>query len=222
MIPLTKGSAIILRALGLDFIKRGPLNTFRLNTPLNLKNIDQQKLLATEWSVRKTPKIEVRSGKRSDSRKTIYIDLSADNTRPAAYLAAGHKFTYSKQNIPDRADPITIEQRGNILRIQQGKSARYRDEGNRQRRDTKSRRYIQLLKLINLTYGNYTEVREVAFAWKNTNNISDFVEALAVNEAIDHMYGTRSRFLRETVNKPLRLPVGIDALSTIWRYGTSH
>ena len=70
------------------------------------------------------------------------------------------------------------------------------------------------------TYGEYTEAKEVAFAWNNTDNVSDFVQALAVNEAIDRMYGARAQVVKHTINRPLRLPVGIDALSTIWRHGS--
>jgi hypothetical protein len=104
----------------------------------------------------------------------------------------------------------------------QSKKARYRDEGNRQRKDTKARRYKQLLRFVNRTYGTYDDARDVAEAWKYTTNLSDFVEALAVNEAIDFMYGQRSQLINKHINQPLRLPVGALAIRSLWRHGTSH
>jgi hypothetical protein len=101
------------------------------------------------------------------------------------------------------------------------KKARYRDEGNRQRRDTKARRYKQLLRFVNRTYGRYDDVRDVAEAWKYSSNLSDFVEALAINEAIDFTYGKRSQLINKHINQPLRLPVGALALRSLWRHGTS-
>ena len=218
MIPLTARSVNILRKLGIW--KKGPNNTYRITTPLNLETIDQQKLQPTEWLVRKNPYVEVRTG-RSNSRKQIYIDLKANRSKPAGYATAGTHFNYSAKNLPDTVDPITLEQRGHILRIMQSKRARYRDEGNRKRKDTKARRYKQLLRFVNRTYGRYTEAEEVAFAWDNTSNVSDFVEALAVNEGIDRLYGTRAKLEKKYINQPLNLPVGYRALRSLWRYGTS-
>ena len=160
--------------------------------------------------------------KRVNSNKKIYIDLNSNRSKPAGYATAGTHFLFDRKQLPPTVDPITLEQRQNVLRTMQGKKARYRDEGNRQRRDTKARRYKQLLRFVNRTYGRYTEAQEVAFAWNNTTNVSDFVEALAVNEGIDRLYGARARLEREYINKPLRLPVGYRALRSIWRYGTSH
>mgnify|MGYP000048451992 CR=1 FL=1 len=218
MIPLTKWSVNILRKMGIW--KKGPNNTYRITTPLNLETLDQPKLQPTEWLVRKNPYVEVRTG-RSNSRKTIYVDLNADRAKPAGYATAGTHFNYSTKNLPLTVDPITMEQRGHILRIMQSKRARYRDEGNRPRKDTKARRYKQLLRFVNRTYGQYTEAQEVAWAWNNTSNVSDFVEALAVNEGIDRLYGTRAQLEKKYINQPLNLPVGYRALRSIWRYGTS-
>jgi hypothetical protein len=218
MIPLTARSVNILRKLGIW--KKGPNNTYRITTPLDLKTIDQQKLQATKWSTRKNPYVEVEQ-KRVNSNKKIYIDLRASKARPAGYATAGTHFNFDKNSMPTHVDPITLEKRGYVLRTMQGKKARYRDEGNRQRRDTKARRYKQLLRFVNRTYGRYTEAQEVAFAWNNTTNVSDFVEALAVNEGIDRLYGARARLERKFINEPLRLPVGYRALRSIWRYGSS-
>ena len=219
MIPLTKESVNILRLLGI--FKRGPNNTYRITTPLDLKTIDQPKLQATKWSTRNNPYVEVEQ-KRANSNKKIYTDLRASTARPAGYATAGTHYLFDKDKLPHHVDPITLEKRGNVLRTMQGKKARYRDEGNRQRRDTKARRYKQLLRFVNRTYGSATEAQEVAFAWNNTTNISDFVEALAVNEGIDRLYGARAKLEREYINRPLGLPVGYRALRSIWRYGTSY
>ena len=135
---------------------------------------------------------------------------------PKEWVAQGTYFS-KNDNIPNEADPITIEQRGNILRIQQSKRARYRHEGNRQRRDTKAKRYKQLLKFINLTYGNYSEVQEVVQAWQHSPNLSTFVEAIAINEAVDRMYGTQSKLKRDFIYKPLKVGGTPLALRSIWK-----
>ena len=219
MIPLTTRSVNILRKMGIW--KKGPKNTYRITTPLNLETIDQQKLTTDKWQTKNNPYVQVEQ-KRINSRKKIYIDLNSNKAGPAGYATAGTHYTFNKHALPNHVDPITLEQRGDILRIMQSKRARYRDEGNRQRRDTKARRYKQLLRFVNRTYGRYTEAAEVAFAWNNTSNVSDFVEALAVNEGIDRLYGSRAKLEKKYINQPLRLPVGYRALRSIWRYGTSH
>ena len=218
MIPLTARSVNILRKLGIW--KKGPNNTYRITTPLNLETIDQPKLTIDKYITRNNPFVQTEQ-KRRNSNPKIYIDLDSNNAKPAGYAAAGTHYNFDKDKLPTHVQPITLEQRGNVLRIMQSKRARYRDEGNRQRRDTKARRYKQLLRFVNRTYGTYTEAQEVAFAWKNTTNVSDFVEALAINEGIDRLYGTRARLERKFINEPLRLPVGYRALRSIWRYGTS-
>jgi hypothetical protein len=219
MIPLTARSVNILRRMGIW--KKGPNNTYKITTPLNLETIDQQKLSATKYSTRNNPYVEVEQ-KRVNSNKKIYIDLNANRSKPAGYATAGTYFNFKKEALPPIVDPITLEQRQNALRLMQSKKARYRDEGNRKRKDTKARRYKQLLRFVNRTYGSYTEAEEVAFAWNNTSNVSDFVEALAVNEGIDRLYGTRAKLEKKYINQPLRLPVGYRAIRSIWRYGTSH
>ena len=219
MIPLSQQSVNILRLLGIW--KKGPNNTYKITTPLNLETIDQQKLAATKYSTRNNPYVEVEQ-KRVNSNKKIYIDLNANRSKPAGYATTGTYFNFKKEALPPTVDPITLEQRQNALRVMQSKKARYRDEGNRKRKDTKARRYKQLLRFVNRTYGRYTEAEEVAFAWNNTTNVSDFVEALAVNEGIDRLYGTRAKLEKKLINQPLRLPVGYRAIRSIWRYGTSH
>ena len=219
MIPLTARSVNILRKMGIW--KKGPNNTYKITTPLNLETIDQQKLQATKYSTRKNPYVEVEQ-KRVNSNKKIYIDLNANRSKPAGYATVGTYFNFKKEALPPIVDPITLEQRQNALRVMQSKKARYRDEGNRKRKDTKARRYKQLLRFVNRTYGSYTEAEEVAFAWNNTSNVSDFVEALAVNEGIDRLYGTRSKLEKTFINQPLKLPVGYRAIRSLWRYGTSH
>ena len=219
MIALTARSVKILRELGIW--KKGPNNTYRITTPLNLETIDQNKIATDKWQTRNNPYVEVEQ-KRINSNKKVYIDLNASSQRAAGYAAAGTHYNFNKQALPPTVQPITLEQRGNVLRIMQSKRARYRDEGNRQRRDKKARRYKQLLRFVNRTYGRFTEAEEVAFAWKHSTNVSDFVETLAVNEGIDRLYGSRARLERKFINRPLRLPVGYRALRSIWRYGTSY
>ena len=219
MIALTRQSVNILKILGLW--KKGPNNTYRITTPLDLETIDQPKLQTDEWQTRNNPYVQVEQ-KRINSNKKIYIDLNSNKARPAGYATSGTHYNFNKRSLPLHVDPITLEQRGHVLRIMQSKKARYRDEGNRQRRDTKARRYKQLLRLVNRTYGTYTEAQEVAFAWQNSANVSDFVETLAVNEGIDRLYGTRARLERKFINQPLRLPVGYRALRSIWRLGLTH
>ena len=216
MIPLTARSVNILRKLGIW--KKGPNNTYRITTPLNLETIDQPKLNTDKWQTRNNPYVEVEQ-RRSNSNKKIYLDLNSNKAGPAGYATAGVHYNFNKHALPLTVQPITLEQRGNVLRIMQSKKARYRDEGNRQRRDKKARRYKQLLRFVNRTYGPISEAQEVAFAWNNTTNVSDFVEALAVNEGIDRLYGARARLERKYINEPLRLPVGYRALRSIWRYG---
>jgi hypothetical protein len=236
MIPLTARAVKILRTMNqnninelydvkykadLGFYVKPKTPVFKLNKPLPLETIDQPKLIATAYTARKNPYIEVVQP-RINSNKKVYVNLSASKARPAGYVMAGTHYNFNKNDLPINVDPITLEQRGNVLRIMQSKKARYRDEGNRQRRDTKARRYKQLLRFVNRTYGRYTEAAEVAFAWNNTSNVSDFVEALAVNEGIDRLYGSRAKLEKKYINQPLRLPVGYRALRSIWRHGTSH
>ena len=218
MIPLLTRAQRILEGLNRDertsIMREGPHNTIRFQTPLSLEKIDQPNLQATQWTTRNNPYVQVYQ-KRANSRKQIYIQMEPTE-RPKVWVAQGTYFS-KNDDIPNEADPITIEQRGNILRIQQSKRARYRHEGNRQRRDTKAKRYKQLLKFINLTYGNYSEVQEVVQAWQHSPNLSTFVEAIAINEAVDRMYGTQSKLKRDFIYKPLKVGGTPLELRSLWK-----
>lgn len=114
--------------------------------------------------------------------------------------------------------------RSGYLRVSRSKTARKRAEMNRRRRDKKTGRYGQFLVFVNRTYGRHSEWEEVADAWSRTvaqgGTMLDFVETLAINEAIDRVYGARALLLREEVYSRhwYRLPIGIDALSNFWRH----
>lgn len=197
--------------------RSGPNDTTYIQQPLTLKTIDQPNL-NPGYKTNNNPYAQFIPGKRSTSRSAWYLDISGHQIDSNAKWAGPVHFI-NKGSEPEFIDPITIERRGRILRVQQAKSARYRAEGNRQRRDTKAKRYKQLLAFVNRTYGEYSEVAEVAEAWKRSSNLSDLVEALAINEGIDRLYGARARALRKHVyDKPYyKLPVGIDAIRSIWR-----
>lgn len=193
-------------------------HVYRLKQPAPLQQSTNQSLSATAYSTRNTPGVNVYEGVRSTSRKEIYLDLrSASNRRPTMYITNGTHFTVPRGPEPQDLYPITFEQRRHILRIKQSKSPRYRDERNRPRRDTKARRYRQALRLVNQTYGRYTDVQDVAEAWKNTHNISDFVEAIAVNEAIDNLLAAKSRYVNKPIYQKLEIGGTPLALRTAWK-----
>lgn len=203
-----------------EVFRKGPYNTLRNQRPLSVKNIDQQQLQT--FYKPKTQHAVLNTGRTTRSRPELYLNLSLARTeRNALRWSPGTRWN-KPENIPATMAPINIEQRGQILRVQQGKSARYRNEGNRQRRDKKAKRYIQALQFVNRTYGTAGEVGEVAYAWKNSATLSDFVEAIAINEAIDRIYGTRARLLRKHIyRKPwYKLPVGLDMGERIVRSAT--
>ena len=118
MIPLTTRSVNILRKMGIW--KKGPNNTYKITTPLNLETIDQPKLTTDKWLTRKNPYVEVEQ-RRINSRKKIYIDLNSNKAGPAGYATAGTHYNFNKDALPPNVDPITLEQRGNVLRIMQSK-----------------------------------------------------------------------------------------------------
>lgn len=190
--------------------RKGPYNTLANQRPLPLKNIDQP-TLQTQYSP-KTQYAVLNPGRTTRSRPELYLNLSLASTQRNAPRWAPGTHWLKPERIPATMYPINMQQRGQILRVQQGKAARYRHEGNRQRRDKKAKRYIQALQFVNRTYGTASEVAEVAYAWKNSATLSDFVEAIAINEAIDRIYGGRARLLRKHIyNKPwYQLPVGLD------------
>jgi hypothetical protein len=200
--------------------RSGPNQTIYIQQPLYLKTIDQPKL---NPPIGKTsPYANYSPGKRANSRPAWYLTLTRPPSLSGALGWAGPVHFINRGLEPDFIDPITLERRGRILRVQQAKTPVYRAEGNRQRRDTKARRYKQLLAFVNRTYGTYSEVAEVAEAWQRSQNLSDFVEALAINEGIDRLYGARAAALKEYVyDKPFyKLPVGLNAIRSIWRLGT--
>ena len=225
MIPLLSRAQRILQAIPkaerAQILRRGRYNTLQFQKPLNLKTIDQPTIQATNWTTRNNPHVHVHHG-RANTNNQVFINLRQPTTKPRTYISNGTYYDFDKNTLPLSVYPITFEERNGVLRIMQGKKARYRDEGNRRRKDTKARRYKQLLRFVNRTYGRYDEARDVAEAWKYSTNLSDFVEALAINEAIDIMYGRRSQLINKSINQPLMLPVGALAIRSLWRYGTSH
>ena len=225
MIPLLSRAQRILQAIPKSerdqILRRGRYNTIQFQKPLNLEKIDQPNILATPHSTRNNPHVHVHLG-RANTNNQVFINLRQNTSKPKIYVSNGTYYNFDKNTLPPSVQPITLEERNGVLRIMQSKKARYRDEGNRQRKDTKARRYKQLLRFVNKTYGTYDDARDVAEAWKYTTNLSDFVEALAINEAIDYTYGQRSKLITKHINQPLRLPVGALAIRSLWRYGTSH
>jgi hypothetical protein len=225
MIPILSRAQRILDAIPkaerAQILRRGRYNTLQFQKPLSLETIDQQTIQATPYTTRNNPYVHVHTG-RANTNNQVFINLKQNTSKPKQYLSNGTYFEFNKNTLPPSVQPITLEERNGVLRIMQSKKARYRDEGNRQRKDTKARRYKQLLRFVNRTYGTYDDARDVAEAWKYTTNLSDFVEALAVNEAIDFMYGQRSQLINKHINQPLRLPVGALAIRSLWRHGTSH
>ena len=222
MIPVLSRVANILKGLNRAefdemFQRIGP-NTYRIKQPVNLQNPTTQSLRATAYETQHTPGVQVYEGVRSTSRKEIYIDLNAGrNYRPKMYFSNGTHIIKTSDALPETVNPITLEQRGHILRIKQSKKPRYIDEGNRRRRDTKARRYKQLLRFVNQTYGRYSDVQDIAEAWNNSETLSTFVETVAINEAIDRYYAQRSNLKRDLIYKPLNIGGTPLALRTAWK-----
>jgi hypothetical protein len=133
------------------------------------------------------------------------------------YFSNGTHIVKTRDPLPETVDPITLEQRGHILRIKQSKKARYIAEGNRRRRDTKARRYKQLLRFVNQTYGRYSDVQDIAEAWNSTQTLSAFVETVAINEAIDRYYAHKSKVINQPVYQKLNIGGTPLALRTAWK-----
>lgn len=222
MIPVLSRVANILKGLNRAefdemFQRIGP-NTYRIKQPVDLQNPTTTSLRATAYETQHTPGVQVYEGVRSTSRKEIYIDLNAGrNYRPKMYFANGTHIIKTSDALPETVNPITLEQRGHILRIKQSKKPRYIDEGNRKRRDTKARRYKQLLRFVNQTYGRYSDVQDIAEAWNTSETLSTFVETVAINEAIDRYYAQRSNLKRDLIYKPLNIGGTPLALRTAWK-----
>lgn len=222
MIPVLSRVATILKGLNRaefdEMFKRIGPNTYRIKQPVNLQQPTTQSLRATAYETRHTPGVQVYEGARRTSRKEIYIDLNAGrNYRPEMYIANGTHIVKTRDSLPEIVDPITLEQRGHILRIKQSKKARYIDEGNRKRRDTKARRYKQLLRFVNQTYGRYSDVQDIAEAWNSTQTLSAFVEAVAINEAIDRYYAQKSKRINQPIYQKLNVGGTPLALRTAWK-----
>lgn len=79
--------------------------------------------------------------------------------------------------------------------------------------------YRRLLSLANRTYGRASEYLELTDAFAANPDPAQLVTALAINEAIDRIYGTRARLLKRHVYRSgyWPFPVGFDTLSRIWR-----
>lgn len=96
-----------------------------------------------------------------------------------------------------------------------------RPEQSRRRKDQKvPRGYRRLLSLVNRTYGPYSEYMETVHAFQQSaGDPSRFVELMAINQAIDVVYGKRAKLLKEHVysHKLWVFPVGYDTLSRLWR-----
>lgn len=93
-------------------------------------------------------------------------------------------------------------------------------EEHRRRKDAKlDIGYNRVLRLINRTYGRASEYLEFQHAFQHNETAYEIATALAINEAIDHSYGARGRFLRDEVYRSgyWHLPVGYDTLSRLWR-----
>lgn len=133
------------------------------------------------------------------------------------YFSNGTHIVKTRDPLPQIVDPITLEQRGHILRIKQSKKARYIDEGNRKRRDTKARRYKQLLRFVNQTYGRYSDVQDIAQAWNSTQTLSAFVETVAINEAIDRYYAHKSKAINQPIYQKFNIGGTPLALRTAWK-----
>jgi hypothetical protein len=222
VIPVSSRLANILSRLNRAefdemFQRIGP-NTYRIKQPLYLEPSTNPSLAASRLSTQNTNGVYVYEGVRRTSRKEIYIDLNAGRGyRPKMYISNGSHIVKTSDVVPETINPITLEQRGHILRIKQSKKPRYIDEGNRRRRDTKARRYRQLLRFVNQTYGRYSDVKDIAEAWENTQSLSGFVEAVAVNEALDRVYAKRSELIRQRVYEPLNIGGTPLALRTAWK-----
>ena len=190
----------------------------RIKQSLYLEPSTNPSLAASRLSTQNTQGVYVYEGVRRTSRKEIYIDLNAGRGyRPKMYISNGSHIVKTSDAVPETINPITLEQRGHILRIKQSKKPRYIDEGNRRRRDIKARRYRQLLRFVNQTYGRYSDVKDIAEAWENTQSLSGFVEAVAVNEALDRVYAKRSELIRQRVYEPLNIGGTPLALRTAWK-----
>lgn len=98
-------------------------------------------------------------------------------------------------------------------------SGRFRPEFNRRRQDAKLNiGYNRLLRFVNQTYGNYTELLELWDAIGRNQGLLNIGTALALNQAVDVAYGARAGYLRDHLYRDnWRLPVGFDTLSRLWR-----
>lgn len=148
-----------------------------------------------------------------------------------AQLFPGNQMVYSplypvvsRSEIEDPYRLIRIDESGGYYRVFRGRTGRKHAERNRRRRDTKvPGAYQTFLRVVYNTYGRYSEWMEFADATGGTiargGTLLDMAHALAWNEIIDQVYGTRARMLRRHIySHPLYvLPVGLDALSRFWR-----
>lgn len=98
-------------------------------------------------------------------------------------------------------------------------SGRFRPEPNRRRHDAKLNiGYNRLLRFVNQTYGNYSELLELWDAYSRNTGFLNIGTALALQQAVDVAYGARSGYLRDYLYRDnWRLPVGFDTLSRLWR-----
>lgn len=94
-------------------------------------------------------------------------------------------------------------------------------EENRRRRDDKIPGwYGAALSVINRTYGELDEYGDVISAVRASGGSPvGFLANIGFNEAVDRYYGSRAKYLRRHIySQPFyRLPVGLDALSRLWR-----
>ena len=94
-----------------------------------------------------------------------------------------------------------------------------RAEENRRRKDHKlyGRYWRMYQSFVTKTYGRYSELAELADAFRlNYDDPVGLISTLATNEAIDHAYGRRARFLRDKIYSRswYPFPVGIDTIAS--------
>lgn len=93
-------------------------------------------------------------------------------------------------------------------------------EENRRRQDSKLQNlYNRTRSAFNRNFGHITEYGDFASAvYYGKGALGLTTTYLAMNEAVDRLYGARAKWLRESVYKQhwYTLPVGIDTLSRLF------
>lgn len=95
-----------------------------------------------------------------------------------------------------------------------------RPEANRRRKDQKVPHFYRRgLRLYNRTFGEAGEYLEAIDAFRYAKgDPALFLTGLAVNEAVDRIYGTRAKVYQKLYDSGYwPFPVGISAMSRLWR-----